>query len=383
MKTKIITLSLLFIFLLTSGFGCKLVDQKTQEAMKPITLNYWRVWDGPDAFEEIFSAYKALHPFITINYRKLRYDEYENELLNALAEDRGPDIFSIHNTWLKKYKNKITPLPPTTTLAYPITQGTIKKTTKQDTKGEIIQSGAGLGGSNNIERYSDILSVLMMQNGSVMADDDSGQVLFNKIPPSFKDQSYNPGLEALRFYTDFANPAKEVYSWNKNLDDSLNLFAQGKLAIMFGYSYHLATIRAQAPKLNFAITKLPQIKGNTPVNFANYWVETVSSKSQHLNEAWDFIQFATKAEQAKTYLDKAKRPTALRALINEQIDDDDMGVFAEQVLTAKSWYHGADSAAAEKMFAEMIDAAVLGQDKIETLINLAASKVQQTMNAGQ
>jgi len=469
MKTKIITLSLLFIFLLTSGFGCKLVDQKTQEAMKPITLNYWRVWDGPDAFEEIFSAYKALHPFITINYRKLRYDEYENELLNALAEDRGPDIFSIHNTWLKKYKNKITPLPPTTTLAYPITQGTIKKevipqlrttkslnakdiknnfvnivyrdvaglifneatkkyeekiyglplfvdtlamyynkdlfnnaglaqspaywnnefqqavkkTTKQDTKGEIIQSGAGLGGSNNIERYSDILSVLMMQNGSVMADDDSGQVLFNKIPPSFKDQSYNPGLEALRFYTDFANPAKEVYSWNKNLDDSLNLFAQGKLAIMFGYSYHLATIRAQAPKLNFAITKLPQIEGNTPVNFANYWVETVSSKSQHLNEAWDFIQFATKAEQAKTYLDKAKRPTALRALINEQIDDDDMGVFAEQVLTAKSWYHGADSAAAEKMFAEMIDAAVLGQDKIETLINLAASKVQQTMNAGQ
>src|SRR3989339_884689 len=434
MKTKIITLSLLFIFLLTSGFGCKLVDQKTQEAMKPITLNYWRVWDGPDAFEEIFSAYKALHPFITINYRKLRYDEYENELLNALAEDRGPDIFSIHNTWLKKYKSKITPLPPTTTLAYPITQGTIKKevipqlrttkslnakdiknnfvnivyrdvaglifneatkkyeekiyglplfvdtlamyynkdlfnnaglaqspaywnnefqqavkkTTKQDTKGEIIQSGAGLGGSNNIERYSDILSVLMMQNGSVMADDDSRQVLFNQIPPSFKDQSYNPGLEALRFYTDFANPAKEVYSWNKNLDDSLNLFAQGKLAIMFGYSYHLATIRAQAPKLNFAITKLPQIEGNTPVNFANYWVETVSSKSKYLNEAWDFIQFATKAEQAKTYLDKAKRPTALRALINEQIDDDDMGVFAEQVLTAKSWYHGADSAAAEK-----------------------------------
>lgn len=467
MKRKIIVLSLIFAFILTSGFGCKLVDKKTQEAMKPITLNYWRVWDGPDAFEEIFSAYKALHPFITINYRKLRYSEYESELLNALAEDRGPDIFSIHNTWVKKYKNKIATLPPTTTLAYPITQGTIKKevipqlrtteslsakeiknnfvdivyrdvasltldektkkyekkiyglplfvdtlamyynkdlfnnagliepplywnsefqqavkkTTKQDTKGEIIQSGAALGGSNNIERYSDILSVLMMQNGSVMTDDDSGQILFNRIPSSFKDQRYNPGLEALRFYTDFANPAKEVYSWNKNFDDSLNLFAQGKLAIMFGYSYHLPTIRAQAPKLNFAITKLPQIEGNTPVNFANYWVETVSNKSKYLNEAWDFIQFATKAEQAKTYLDRAKRPTALRSLINEQIDDNDMSVFAEQVLTAKSWYNGADSAAAEKIFAEMIDAAVLGQDKIETLINLTATKVQQTMSA--
>ena len=466
MKIKITTLFLLFAFLLTAGFGCKLVDQKTQDAMKPITLNYWRVYDGADAFEEIFANYKKLHPFITINYRKLRYDEYEKELLNALAEDRGPDIFSIHNTWITKYKSKIATLPPTTTLAYPVTQGTIKKevipqlrtakslslneiknnfvdtvyrdvvkstldaktgkyeektyglplsvdtlamyynkdlfnnaglaqppvywnsefqqavkkTTKQDTRGEIIQSGAALGGSNNIERYSDILSVLMMQNGSVMVDDDGG-VSFNRIPTTFKDQRYNPGLEALRFYTDFANPAKEVYSWNKNLDDSLILFTQGKLAIMLGYSYHLATILAQAPKLNFAVTRLPQIEGNTPVNFANYWVETVSSKSKYLNEAWDFIQFATRAEQAKTYLAKAKRPTALRALVNEQIDDNDIGVFAEQVLTAKSWYSGADSATAEKIFAETIDAAVLGQDKIENLINLAASKVEQTMDA--
>jgi len=465
MKRKIIVLSLIFTFVLTSGFGCKLVNQETQEAMKPITLNYWRVWDGSDSFDEIFNAYKALHPFITINYRKLRYDEYEKELLNALAEDRAPDIFSIHNTWMKKYKNKITPMPPSTTLAYPITQGTIKKevipelrttkslslkeikdnfvdvvyrdiaiptfnqetkkyeekiyglplsvdtlamyynkdlfnnagliqpptywnnefqqtvkkTTKQSSGGEIIQSGAALGGAENIERYSDILSVLMMQNGAIMSD-SNGQVLFNKIPSTFKDQSYNPGLEALRFYTDFANPAKEVYSWNRNLDSSLNLFAQGKLAIMFGYSYHLPTIRAQAPKLNFSVTKLPQIEGNAPINFANYWIETVSSKSKYLNEAWDFVQFATRAEQAKTYLAKTKRPTALRALINEQLDDEDVGVFAEQVLTAKSWYNGVDSAAAEEMFANMIDAVALGQDKIENIINLTAEKIQQTMN---
>jgi len=465
MKIKIITLFLLFTFILTSGFGCKLVDQQTQNAMKPITLTYWRVYDGEDAFEEILSAYKVLHPFITINYRKLRYSEYESELINALAEDRGPDIFSIHNTWTKKYLSKITPMPASITMAYPVERGTIKKEiipelrttkslslndiknnfvdvvyqdvviptlnqttqqyeqkvyglplsvdtlamyynkdlfnnagiaeppaywnnefqqnvkkmTKQDERGEIIQSGAALGGTGNIERYSDILSVLMMQNGSVMMD-DSGQVMFNRIPATFKDQKYNPGLEALRFYTDFNNPAKEVYSWNKNLDSSLNMFTQGKLGIMFGYAYHLPTIKAQAPKLNFGITKLPQIEGNTPVNFANYWIETVSSKSKYANEAWDFIQFATKADQVKTYLAKAKKPTALRGLVNEQIDDLDIGVFTEQVLTAKSWYKGADSNAMEKIFADMIDTVILSQDKIENVINLAAQKVGQTVN---
>jgi multiple sugar transport system substrate-binding protein len=468
MKRKIIILSLIFSFLLTSGFGCKVVDQKTQDAMKPITLNYWRVYDGSDAFDEILANYKKLHPFVTINYRKLRYDEYEKELINALAEDRGPDIFSIHNTWLKKYQSKITPMPASITMAYPVEKGTIKKDiipelrttkslslndiknnfvdavyqdvviptldektkkyqdqvyglplsvdtlamyynkdlfnnagialpptywnsefqqdvkkmTKQDDKGEIIQAGAALGGSLNIERYSDILSVLMMENGSTMMD-ENGQVLFNVIPPNFRNQKYNPGLEALRFYSDFANPAKEVYSWNKNLDDSLNMFAQGKLAIMFGYAYHLPTIKAQAPKLNFGITKLPQIEGNPPANFANYWVETVSNKSKYQNEAWDFVQFATSAEQAKTYLAKAKKPTALRALVNEQVSDLDIGVFADQVLTAKSWYKGADSSAAEKIFADMIDAAVASQEQIENIINLAANRVEQTINTSQ
>ena len=468
MKKKIIILSLIFTFILTSGFGCKLVDKKAQEAMKPLTLTYWRVYDGPDDFTEILNAYKILYPFITINYRKLRYSEYENELINALAEDRGPDIFSIHNTWTKKYASKITPLPPTITMAYPITRGTIKKEvipelrtakslslndiknnfvdavyqdivvsalnettkqyeqkiyglplsvdtlamyynkdlfnnagiaeppiywnnefqqdvkkmTKQNDKGEIIQSGAALGGANNIERYSDILSILMMQNGSVMMADD-GQALFNRIPTALKDQKYNPGLEALRFYSDFANPAKEVYAWNKNLDNSLDLFIRGKVGIMFGYSYHLLVIKAQAPKLNFGITKLPQIEGNTPVNFANYWLETVSNKSKHSSEAWNFIQFATQADQVKTYLAKTKKPTALRALVNEQTDDLDIGIFDQQVLTAKSWYKGAGSNAMEKIFADMIDAVVLAQDKIENIMNLAANKVEQTVNAGQ
>ena len=467
-KRKLLILSLIFSFIVTSGFGCKLVDKKTQEAMKPLTLTYWRVYDGPDDFAEILSAYKTLHPFITISYRKLRYSEYERELINALAEDRGPDIFSIHNTWVKKYLSKITPLPPTITMAYPVIRGAIKKEvipelrtakslslndlrnnfvdtvyqdafnltldektkqyekkiyglplsvdtlvmyyntdllnnagiaeppaywnnefqqdvkkmTKQNDKGEIIQSGAALGGAGNIERYSDILSVLMMQNGAVMMA-DNGQALFNAIPAAFNDQKYNPGLEALRFYSDFANPAKEVYAWNKNLDNSLNLFTRGKLGIMFGYSYHSPMIKAQAPKLNFSITKLPQIEGNTPVNFANYWLETVSSKSKYTNEAWDFVQFETKAEQVKTYLAKTKRPTALRALVNAQIEDLDIGVFAQQVLTAKSWYKGADSNAMEKIFAEMIDAVVLAQDRIENVINLAANKVTQTVNVTQ
>jgi len=462
MRNKLLVLVLIFSFLLTSGFGCKIADQATKEAMKPVELNYWRVWDGPDAFEEIIANYKALHPYVTINYRKLRYSEYEKELLEALAEDKGPDILSLHNTWMKKYQTKLAPLPAELSMVYQTSKGTIKKEvvseirktkslslkdlknnfvdavygdvvlkdgeknaekifglplaldslalyynkdllnnasiaeppvfwnrefqqmvkklTKQDEKGQIIQAGVAMGGSTNIERYSDILSVLMMQNGAVMAD-QNGNVTFDKIPSALQGQNYSPGLEALRFYTDFSNPAKEVYSWTSNLNNSLSMFISGKLAMMFGYAYHMPTIKSQAPKLNFSVAKLPQIEGNiSNVNFTNYWVEAVSNKSQHINEAWDFVQFATKAEQAKSYLEKTEKPAALRALVDQQIESSEISAFAEQVLTAKSWYHGEDPNAAEAVISDMIDSINKGESDIEEAISLGAKRVQQTMD---
>jgi len=218
-----------------------------------------------------------------------------------------------------------------------------------------------------------------MQNGATMME--GKQVLFNIIPAATRNTNYNPGLEALRFYIDFSNPGKEVYSWNEDLSNSITLFTSGKLAMMFGYSYHLPIIKAQAPKLNFSVSKLPQIEGSpVEVNFANYWVEAVSKKSKHQEAAWDFILFATKAEQVKSYLDKTNKPTALRALVPEQRNDNEIGIFADQVLTAKSWYKGKDPIAAETALAEMIEAAKKNLDKIMDALNAGASKVQQTIN---
>ena len=457
MRKKIIISSLLAALLLTAGFGCKTTGKDTTEAMQPITLTYWRVFDGPEVFQEIIEKYRTTHPYINIQYRKLRYEEYEAELLNALAEDRGPDIISLHNTWIKKYQSKLAPLPETTTMVYPVVKGNlkkelvyelrtspslslkalrdnfvdavsrdvilednqiyglplavdtlamyynrdlfnnagvsqpsaywnrdflqdIKKLTKQDPRGEIIQAGVALGGADNINRFSDILAALMMQNGAVMLENN--RVSFNIIPPSNRDNAYNPGLEALRFYTDFANPTKESYTWNSELPNSLEMFLSGNLAIMFSYSYDLPTIRAQAPKLNFSVAKFPQIEGSPPtnVNFANYWVEAVSKKSPHQNEAWNFLQFLTAADQAKLYLEKAKRPTALRSLVAWQRNDNEIGIFADQVLTAKSWYRGQNPQAAERAFGEMIIASVANAgERLSEIINQTAAKVQQTI----
>lgn len=462
MRVKLI-LTLAFIFLVTSGQGCLRFGTPAQRAFKEIELNYWRVFDGEDTFRPLFDEYQARHPNIRINYRQLRFEEYEEELINALAEDRGPDIFAIHNTWVKAYQPKIQPLPAQTTLPTPVTRGTIrketviefvttpsvtlrqlrsafvdqvykdivirpeptedqpepaeqiwglplgvdtlamfynrdllnnagiavppanwaqfqeavKKLTRLDARGNILLSGAAIGTSQNVVRANDLLSVLMMQNGTEMTD-AAGFATFNRTPPGL-ERPVPPGAEALRFYTDFANPSKEVYTWNAQMPNALDAFIAGQTAIFFGFSFHIPVIRARAPKLNWDAAKLPQIEGNPEVNFANYWVEVVSRKTANADAAWDLIQFLASSQNVKKHLDLAKKTTALRGLVPEQLEDLDLSVFADQVLTAKSWYQGKDPNAAERIFMDMIDQALAGAAELVEILNLAAGRINQTI----
>lgn len=456
---KIIPHLVLFGAILLLGQGCKLQSSAVKEASKPIVLNYWRVTDGPDAFAGLISDYRSVHPNITINYRQLRIDEYEKELLNALAEDRGPDIFSINESNLAAYKSKINPLPKTTTLPVLQTSGTItkettvvlqknstvslksihdrftdqvyqdvimpdekeqmrvyglplamdtlalyvnrdllnaagvantpttwdefqqdvKKITKIDKTGKLIQSAAALGLARNVERATDIVLLLMMQNGSVLIDDTTGRAVFNQVPDNLRARRVNPAAEALRFYTDFANPNTEVYTWNKDMANSLESFILGKTAFFFGYAYQLPLVKARAPKLNLEIVKVPQIVGNPETNFANYWVETVSKKSKYQDASWDFIQFITVDERVQKYLDVAKKPSALRSLLPKQFDDLELGAFASEVLTAKTWYQGVDIKTAEAALAEMIESVASGGQKAEDAIDFAVQKINQTL----
>lgn len=463
MKGKILAIALLLSTVALSGFGCKTVSKEVQEKMKAITLKYWRVWDGPDDFKSMIAQYNAVHTNITIQYRKLNYDEYEEELINALAEDRGPDILSINSTWVKRYQSKLAYAPDAITMAYPVVKGTlkkevipelrtkksitvsdlksgfvaavyddvvlpyydgqtkanvnkiyalplgmdtlvtyynkdlldnagiaelpeywnkdfqkaVKKLTKQNARGEILQAGVALGGGANIENSSDILAALILQSGSAVIS-DQGKVVFRQFVKEVND---NPGLNAIRFYNDFANPTKDVYSWNKTLPNSQEMFIQGKLAIMFGYAYQEPIIRAQAPKLNFAVKPFLQIEDAAVKNVLDYWVEAVSKKSKYKSEAWDFVQYITvNPEVAKLYLTSTGKISPMRSIINGQLKDEKLSVFAKDVLVAENWYHGNSYDKADKAMQEMVDAIADNPDNLDYEVRIAEGKIANTLS---
>jgi len=455
-----LSIILLLVLLTTTGAGCFGGGSSSTVVATP-QIEIWRVFDDGDTFDAIIDSYRAIHPNVKIEYRKLRFDEYEDELIRAFAEGRGPDIFSVHNTWLPAYQDLMEPMPSSITVTQYETQGTLRKetvvvevesktmTTSQlksafveqvardvimeykldektdpvekiyglplamdtlalfynkdllnaagipttptswsefqddvvkltdfDGDGEIRQSGAAIGTSGNVERAPDILSLLMMQNGTQMID-ERGRIAFAAVPKDAPKGVY-PGYDAVSFYTDFSNPTKEVYTWNDNFDGSFEAFTNGETAFFLGYSYHIPLIRTASPKLNFAVAPVPQITGGKQANFANYWVEGVSNQTDVSDWAWDFIQFAADEDNVGSYLQEAQKPTALRSLIADQLDDEWLGPFAEQTLTAESWYHGYDVGAMENAFNDLIDIIAAGTDDPDNEMTKAANIVADT-----
>lgn len=460
-KRSLIILTALVLLLPSLGLGCQ-----SSVRQAPVKLTYWRVFDDPDNLKEIIASYRSIHPYVTIEVKKIRYEEYEQQLLNAFAEDRGPDMFSLPTTWIGKYQSKLLPLPPKVTVTTQTISGGFKKDvistrvtsptitpttirtryvdtvpidviriapgadgktvgeqvyglplaldtlalfsnrdilnaanipvipqtwtdflkavskiTKFDNQGNIILAGAALGTANNIPRATDILAALMRQNGAVITN-AAGHPTFHLPAPGSTDKTFLPGIEALRFYTDFASPTKEAYTWNANMPDALEAFTAGKVAFFLGYSYQVPIIRAASPQLRFDISPIPQADAeHNPANFANYWVETVSKKTKHVNEAWDFIQFATNAPAVGAYLKATGKPTALRSLITQQTADPAIAPFAEGLLTAKTWYHGSDPASAEQALSDLITETIAATDpkNITSAINKAIKRIELSL----
>lgn len=418
-------LVLVTIILVVANLGG---DQGTQDKA---TLQFWGVFDDETIFNDIIRSYEQANKGVDVQYTLLPYASYERELVNALAAGRGPDVFMIHHTWLPKHGDKLLPAPdkvpgeeePFFTLsefqktfadvtiddltyngriyALPLYVDTlalyynkdllgsagialppktwrefneaVPKLVKKDEDLNIVQAAATLGTARNVNRSTDILMMMMIQGGTQMVSDDGDEATFAQ---SVDGQPV--GESALTYYTDFAMPTKEVYTWNGAQEYSVDAFSAGRAAMTINYSHQVPLIRAKNPRLNFAVAPVPQHVAGDSRTFASYWAPAVSKASANPVAAWRFVRYLASPQGAVPYLNASGRPAARLDLISQQQDDPDLGVFARQALTARSWLQ-VDNQAIETIFADMIDNVILGRQTVQQALGRAQSEVSVLM----
>ena len=149
--------------------------------------------------------------------------------------------------------------------------------------------------------------------------------------------------------------------------------------MMLNYSHQIPVLRDKAARLNWAIAPVPQASASDKRTYADYWPLTVSLQSKNPYAAWQLVYYLTAGNGNSSYLNAALRPAARRDLIDQQKSDPDLGVFAEQALTARSWFQ-IDNVAIETIFADMIDNVNLGRQSIGDALRAAEDKVSVLMS---
>lgn len=307
---------ILFIILIRFIFGGKAVG-------KNITLTYWGLWEDKEVFTPLIDAYQKSNPNVKIDYQKMDPQDYRDKLLARSKNGQGPDIFRFHNTWLPEIQELAAPLPSTIMsnsefekTFYKIHQkdlkvdtyyyglpleidglvliyndnllkqagiqtapatwdditNTVSKLTVKNKSGQLITSGIALGTTSNVEHFSDIFGLMLMQNGGNIQKLDAPEA-----------------AGALEIYRKFSEAPQGF--WDDTMPDSTTAFIQEKVAMIIAPTWTIVNIKAANPDISIKVVPVPSVPGATPVSIANYWVEGVSRYSKNQLEAWKFLKF--------------------------------------------------------------------------------------------
>ncbi|MBI2048817.1 MAG: extracellular solute-binding protein [Parcubacteria group bacterium] len=331
---------------------------------------------------------RANEDVFSVRYVEKKAATFDTELVEALASGTGPDMILLPHEFIVRHENKIFPVPYSSFSARSFRDSFIEEgelylkddgivalpfsvdplvmywnrgifadagraappaewsefltlaplITKKDTSLNISQSLVALGDFLNIRNAKDILSTLILQAGNPIVEKEG-----NTQRVTLRDQRgfvTPPAQSAFRFYTEFANPSKPIYSWNRSLPDSRDMFAAGDLAVYFGYAGERGALAAQSPRLNFDVAVVPQTKdADRKTTFGKMTGVAVLKNSRNAQTAF----YAAFALTGKSFIDAFGKSSGLppvrRDLLAEKPRNADAltSVFYDSALISSAW----------------------------------------------
>lgn len=365
---------------------------------------------------------------LSISYVEKPLATLESDFTEALARGEGPDLIILPEDRLWKARTKLIPIPydsiserdfkdtfaeggevflgaegsyalplvidplvlyynrdllSAAAIAKPLAYwdeiyGAASKLTKRDAAGNLTQSAIALGETRNIGNAKDILSLLLLQAGTPITSLQQGS-LVSRL-------NENPGLpiapaeSALDFYTQFANPSKPFYSWNRTLPDAQTHFAAGEAAYYLGFASEFPIIRSKSPTLNMALVAVPQSRvGGRTLTFGHVYGIALSRGSRNPQAAVE-AAFRLVAPESIGMLSRTLGlPPARRDLLSTRPTEASASVFYDAALQSRTWLDP-DPVVTRSVFSEAVEAVTSGRLRTTEALNAAERRLEDSIN---
>ncbi len=364
---------------------------------------------------------------ISFTYVEKNEETLGQEFTEALSEGGGPDLLLISQEELWGLKGKLLPIPytnitertfresfaeggeifllPDGIAALPLSidpmilyynrdllsaQGIAKpigywdeiyaasgKLTRRDSAGNIIQSVMALGEASNIGNFKELLSLLFLQAGTDITamGGSEGRELRSIL-------AVNPGLPispadaALDFYTQFANPAKNYYSWNRTLTDAQTNFALGESAYYAGFASELPVIRSKSSTLNLGFSLIPQSRINQRViTYGRIYGLAISRGTKNPDASLEAARRIIARDIAKSLSEFTALPPVRRDLLSSRPKEADASLFYDAALQAHGWLDP-NPEGSRAVFKEAVESVTSGRARTSSAINEASRRLE-------
>jgi ABC-type glycerol-3-phosphate transport system substrate-binding protein len=337
------------------------------------------------------------NPSFLVQYVQRPLETFDQDLLEAFASGAAPDLFFVDNSSVLGHANKIFPIPYTSyplasfknsflgagevfltsrgILAFPVSvdplvmyynrsilddyailypptswedlAGLVPTLNKKNDLNKIIRSTVALGNFSNVNHAKNIIATLFMQTGNKIVAEKNG---------NFFSSLNRPLGFMLQFYTDFANPTKRIYSWNRSFQDSRDAFSSEDLAFYFGYASELKFLINRNPNQDFLAAQVPQIKdAKFKTTSTRVTGLAVSSSSKNFNAAFSVASLMATGDFAPSLALAQGIVPARRDSIPTKPIDQYSPVFYTSALYAQSWLDPSPEGT-DRIFSRMVEA---------------------------
>ncbi|MFZ1987505.1 MAG: hypothetical protein WAV21_00505 [Minisyncoccia bacterium] len=243
----------------------------------------------------------------------------------------------------------------------------------------IVKSTIPFGSYANVTNARAIVSLLFLQAGSSITETTVQGVrstLESAAAPGSTTGAAAP-VAAMNFYTQFADAAKTVYSWNPSLPTSRQTFIAGDLALYPGFASELSSLRAANPNLDFDIAPIPQpATASKRTTYGVAYAFAIPKASKNKNGAYQAsIALSGNAVLPGLATSLGMVPS-VRSLLKSDPSDPYAGVYYPEALSASGWLSPAPSVT-NGIFAGIIQNITSGRMDTSQALSAAA----RTLNA--
>ena len=249
---------------------------------------------------------------------------------------------------------------------------------KKDGSLNISKSAVALGEYANISHAKDIIINLAMQAGTPVTTWNG-----TKIQSVFADtfgQPTVPAEAAVNFYTEFGNPSKPSYSWNRSLSNSTNYFLSGDLALYFGFASEIANLQLKNPNLNFDVTTVPVSReGGVNVSFANFNALAITKSSKVPSAAFAVVSVLSGTAGVSAFSKTLNLPPVRHDLLNKKPVDAYQSVFYDSAIKSKAWLDPSPIET-DVIFKSMIESITSGRVRTSEAVFKTSREISALLN---